>query len=85
MNSSQIHLLTQINLADTARQVECSAASEIDVDTSLVVHITSVALKACVMENGMSCQPIVIYRHPCVISLRSEGRLMYDLLDSVDL
>lgn len=54
-------------------------------DTSLVVHITSVALKACVMENGMSCQPIVIYRHPCVISLTSEGRLMYDLLDSVDL
>lgn len=88
MNSSQIHLLTQINLADVVRQVECSAASaclcETDVYTSPFVHLTSVILSPG-DGKGMRCQPIFIYHHRTAISLTSEGGLMFDLLESADL
>ena len=79
MNSSQTHLLTQINLADMARQVgsveqHLRARMRLMRVLLLLLYLTSVALEAQVMEGR--CQSVVIYCHPraVFINLTDKGR-----------
>lgn len=79
MNSSQTHLLTQINLADMARQVgsveqHLRARVRLMRVLLLLLYLTSVALEAQVMEGR--CQSVVIYCHPraVIINLTDKGR-----------